>query len=131
MKKPKAEWLDRTLIESPLHLCLCVSEVEFHGVLKSLKIPKETWPEWIPEGKDGVVHKINGPSDCCIVCIKKGRELSVVSGLLTHEAVHVWQEICKDMNEYEPSREFEAYSIQMLSMVLIDSYRKKVTKVRA
>ena len=40
-------------------------------------------------------------------------------GLIIHEAVHIWQEIKNRMREDEPSIEFEAYSIQVISQDLL------------
>lgn len=40
--------------------------------------------------------------------------LAGLLGVLTHECVHIYQELIKLMNEEDPSSEFEAYSIQKI-----------------
>lgn len=57
---------------------------------------------------------------CAVVCLGdfKGYDRVTIFGMLTHEAVHVWQEIRKMLGEKTPSDEFEAYAIQNLSQQL-------------
>jgi hypothetical protein len=47
-----------------------------------------------------------------------------VSSIVLHEAVHVWQELCKKIGESIPSAEFEAYTIQHIYGQLIGAYRE-------
>lgn len=53
----------------------------------------------------------------------------VVATILVHEAVHVWQWICKGIGEKEPGMECEAYAIQSISMELIEAYSKTRRKL--
>lgn len=128
MAKSKVKWIRRAIIVSPYCIGLCKEEAAFWQELKRLKIPRETWPEWIPEGKDARVHlftQIKSHNLCAIVCIKKSKKTTQnqIVGLLIHEAVHIWQEIKKEINEHEPSQEFEAYSIQAIAQSLIEAYK--------
>lgn len=54
----------------------------------------------------------------------KDRDPIQVAGLLTHEAVHIWQTIKEQINEKYPSREFEAYAIQQITQQLLWAYRE-------
>jgi hypothetical protein len=46
-----------------------------------------------------------------------------VAGLICHEAVHVWQEVRRAMNDPgEPSIEFEAYSVQAIFQGLYQAW---------
>ncbi|MCX5818441.1 MAG: hypothetical protein NT047_00785 [Deltaproteobacteria bacterium] len=69
---------------------------------------------------------------CAIVYIPPAGDENpnAVIGLLVHEAVHVWQHICEELNENEPSVEFEAYSIQLLSQRLIAAYSELNEKMK-
>lgn len=119
------QWLDRTLLISPVHYGLCKSKKEFKSALKHLGIPKKDRSDFISEGAHATVHYFTkGDMRCCIVCIngKSNRPVIEIVGLLTHEAVHIWQEIKDSIGEHEPSREFEAYSIQFLAQSLIGAY---------
>lgn len=125
----KVKWIKRAIIESPYCIGLCQKERDFHKELKRLKIPKKQWPQWLKSGYSARVHIFtnDGTNDkSCIVCIgkRKGRSIYAAYGLLVHEAVHIWQHICEDLNECSPSPEFEAYSIQMISQGLIAAYKK-------
>lgn len=46
-----------------------------------------------------------------------------VNTILCHESVHVWQEFADSLNEWEPSREFEAYTIDEIFRNVLTEYR--------
>jgi hypothetical protein len=121
-----ARWVDRALVVSPYCVGLCTREAQFKNELRRLKVPLNNWPDWIRPGANATVHYLENAknhSQCCIVCLEKtDRAPSEVIGLLIHEAVHIWQFSCEDMNETEPSEEFEAYSIQTIAQRLIEAY---------
>lgn len=121
------KWIKRSIVESPYCIGLCRKEKDFYKELKRLKIPKAEWPKWIRNNYSATTYffeSSDAHDHCCIVCIgkRKGRGIVAAYGLLIHEAVHIWQHICKDLNEHHPSSEFEAYSIQMISQCLIAAY---------
>ena len=47
-----------------------------------------------------------------------------IVGLLVHESVHVWQFTCDHVGDTYPSKETEAYAIQLISSELIAAYSK-------
>ena len=47
-----------------------------------------------------------------------------IVGLLVHEAVHVFQFMAQHIGEEDPSWEFEAYSIQNISLELFRAYSR-------
>lgn len=131
MKHSGSTWLSRTIIESPLCIGLCINEAQFRHEMKRLKIPREDWPDWIPEDSDAVVHLFEAQTDhkkCAIVCIGTHEDPNVTVGLLVHESVHIWQRICDALDEKNPSREFEAYAIQTISVRLIAAYSELSAK---
>lgn len=127
------EWLDRALVVSPYYYGLCLSEKDFHKELKKLKVPRETWPQFLgSQSANATAHffeKGDG-AKCCIVTmpLSKKHSLAQIYALLTHEAVHIWQAIREDLGEKSPSSEFEAYAIQALSQELILSYERQRKK---
>lgn len=119
------QWLNRTLLVSPMPFALCLDEKAFHKELKRLRVPVRDWPPMITNGADATTHFLeSSEQECAIVCLgaHKGRSAAEVNALLVHEAVHLWQEIRRLLGEKEPSSEFEAYSIQSISLSLMDSY---------
>ncbi len=48
-----------------------------------------------------------------------------IYALLTHEAVHIWQFFCETIQEHYPSSEFEAYTIQEITLNLCREYKKR------
>ena len=123
----KVKWIDRWLLLSPYCIGVCKAEDQFNRELKRLKIPPNQWPDWVDIGCDGKTHffeKGDGRDNCCIVCIRhrKGLTRTEMIGVIIHEAVHVWQAIRDDIGEDNPSSEFEAYSIQIITQRLIVEY---------
>jgi len=120
------KWVKRALVESPYCIGLCQKESHFKKELKRIKVPPEMWPKWIRKGNATVHFFEKGDSNdkFCLVCIEKGGKRYQTYGLLIHEAVHVWQRIRKALNEKRPSKEFEAYSIQMIAQCLIAAYKR-------
>lgn len=122
------KWCDRSLIVSPYCYGLCKSEKEFHRELSKLKLPREDWPNFMASTHANMtVHFFEQMGDigkCAIVCVgkTKGFSKAQVLALLTHEAVHIWQEIRDNIGEKYPSSEFEAYSIQTISQRLMEAY---------
>lgn len=120
------KWLNRGLITGP-YLGLALSERDFHAALRHCAIPKADWPEWIRSPQaDATVHFFTNPAGnlCAVVClrVREGVEGLQIASLLVHEAVHVWQEFREHIGERNPSREFEAYSIQAIAQRLLYAY---------
>lgn len=119
------KWLDRELIRNPFYMCLCKDEKSFHRAMRHLKIAKP-WAQWVTDGKDARVHWVesNQGKQCVIICVKGWRKRTriEIDGLLIHESVHIWQWIKSELNESEPSKEFEAYSVQHLAQTLIEAF---------
>ena len=120
------EWLGRNLVQSPVFLALCTTEKEFHKELKRLGVPKEPFLHGDGDATTSNYVSKEG-NNCAIVTIHrhKDKKRSQVDALLVHEAVHVWQWIKELLGEHEPSKEFEAYSIQSISQELIAAYHNE------
>ena len=98
----------------------------FHDVLDYIEAPKEGRPRWMNIGANATTHTVDHDGKTlCIVCIAKPPKHVTniqVASLLVHEAVHVWQRNMEDIGETNPSKEFEAYSIQMIAQNLMEAY---------
>lgn len=124
-------WLNRMLVESPVYYALCISEKRYREVLKDMHIKRGDAPEWILHSNAGATtHFFENPegSSCAVVCIDPKRAPSHHQSLalLVHEAVHIWQEIKAKLGEKEPSKEFEAYSIQRMALEMFDAYEEQM-----
>ncbi len=122
-------WLNRELVTSPIYYALCINEKDFNYELKRLGISKSKRPDFLSNDHcNATTHFLhNNGKLCAIVCLgdtSNADKLQVYS-LLVHEAVHLWQRIRENLGEWEPSKEFEAYSIQRISQELMYSYKKQ------
>ena len=119
------KWLGRDLVQGPF-LRLCTTQAEFDSVMRRMKVP--TVPFLNPGAHATCHHLNNGDNElACVVCIRPlDMDPIAVCALLTHEAVHVFQEWCITRGERDPSREFEAYSIQGIAQSLMTAYREQV-----
>jgi len=126
----KTQWCSRTLTVCSRCFCLCLTEKEFHKELRKLKVPLCDWPRFTLS--DATVHHIRtefGPVS--IVCIDKNeavkRDPISIVGLLSHEAVHIWQQYTRDIGSFnDHGDEEEAYAIQSIVQELLWAYRDKV-----
>lgn len=122
------QWLARDLIQGP-NLALVTSAKQYRMALKFLMVSERDAGPWLSCGSDARTHTFYDGSGqlSCIVAIMVSKKASqnAVVGLLIHEAVHVWQQYADSIGERAPSSEFEAYSIQVISQRLIESYYTK------
>lgn len=127
----KLQWLDRCLITSTHYFTLCTTEKLFKKALKHLRIPKSQRPPFLSNWHSNATsHYFENRDDMkvsCVVCIgnTEGKSKSQVYALLTHEAVHVWQQVKIAIGEHSPSPEFEAYAIQNISQRLFEGYERQ------
>lgn len=125
----KSIWRDRRLMTCPFHYALCTTEKIFHKELVRLQIKQQDWPHFVlNERSHATTHFFTKDGKTIIiVCIKVDDRTGIeVAGLLVHEAVHIWQEMCDNIGERSPSTEFEAYSIQTISQELMWGFRDQV-----
>ena len=122
-------WCNRGIVTAPLCYALCTTEFQFREQLRRMKVPRETWPEFLKTpSTDANVHFFYSEKNACaIVCIRLRSDVSGVqiAALLVHEAVHIWQEIRDIIGEKSPSKEFEAYSIQAIAQELMLQYQRQ------
>lgn len=122
----KSPWLNKTLVISPVPYALCKTDKAFKKTMRDMGLKNKQFPDFIGVGADASTHIFDCDGEsCAIVCIGEHNEThsqAEIAGLLTHEAVHVWQEIRAILGENSPSAEFEAYSIQSIAQNLIEAY---------
>ena len=123
-------WLERDTVRAP-YMALCLSEKEFARAVRHCKV-KNPGP-WIDEGRHkAVVHTWElGGRITCVVCLHPDAltaEPIEVAATLIHESVHIFQRLCDSIGEDEPSREFEAYSIERIAERLMREFARRVVK---
>jgi len=123
----KAVWTDPALVISPYRVALCLTEKQYVEELRALEIPKKLRSPFVLEGCGATTHtfdNLSGNPSVILVCLKGDprQTLNQVHALIVHEATHVWQWVKKMLGEDEPSKEFEAYSLQSITRGLFDAY---------
>ena len=117
-------WLSK---EVGIHLCdwcLCLTDEALQKVQSQLQ----------KEGRDFYLKFPTGGAECkfvyrdskltdCIVCLVETDDPVENAVSLVHEAVHIWQGLCEYIGEENPSKEFEAYTIQNITQRLFDAYK--------
>jgi hypothetical protein len=123
-------WLDRGFVHGPYYT-LCLNEKDFKAALKHLKCEAKS-PFLKTEHANATTHFLLDPEgkQCAIVCMGTWSDQTGISiaGLLVHEATHIFQEWCEHRGEYNPGREFEAYSIQWLSQQLMWEFERQTKR---
>lgn len=124
----KSKWIDRALIISPVYYTICTSEQEFYRLMKHIKMPISDQPEFISYGSGATTHSFKSDDKSIAIVtinIENDATNAELCSLIAHEAVHVFQYILECMGESKPSVEFEAYSIQMITMQLISEFERQ------
>lgn len=108
-----------------MHLGFCPSKKAHDAVMKEFGIKNA--PEY-PTSVGCTQYVCNPESGDAVILVfinddDKQPLLSTI-GLIVHEATHVFDLICEHINEDEPSMEFKAYSTQMITMELLEAWRR-------
>lgn len=125
----KLKWLDRSAFTLPLYFTLATSQKILDSELKRLKFKGHL--DGILNGAGATTHFIMNENNdkCAVVCLfDHSHNLKQTYALLVHEAVHIFQEVLKEMREEDPSPEFEAYIIQKISQDLFYEYDRQVKR---
>jgi hypothetical protein len=104
---------------------LVLSKEDYDKEMKKLNVVYPP-PMFTNPNADACVIKMErGVRKIGVVCLRGEKEFTMaeVVGLLTHEAVHLFQWHCEIVGEHKPSPEFEAYSIQWLTQELFKSWQ--------
>jgi hypothetical protein len=118
------KWLNRCPGQTLPYFCLVKSQKEMDAILKKFSIKEKV--DFVNPGADATTHTFMNEKgeNVCVVGLKpsKGKSKSEVTGLLVHEAVHIWQRYVDDIGEKHPSDEFMAYGIQAIATQLLMSH---------
>lgn len=125
----KLEWLERNTVVTP-YLLLAGDEATYREACAQLD---DKWPvPWLPKHHGANTHTFRTDTKVtCVVALDvaaaaKREDQVPVIGLLAHEAMHVAQEMFRNIGENEPSPEFQAYAVQnILQQLLWDYVRQK------
>ena len=124
----KYRWLDRRVAKPGPFLTLCLSQEELTHALRGMTKEHVEFP--ISGAVCTTLTHDKTNELCAIVSVSKHSQENCnaieMAGLLVHEAVHVWQEHAKWMNEHNPATEQEAYAIQGISQELMAEYARRM-----
>ncbi len=118
------KWLDRDTVRAP-YMLLCLTEAAFLRVAKHCSVADPG--RWLDLGRQMArVHTWEHEGKLmCIVCLHPDSTAAdpiEVASTIVHESVHVFQSLCDSIGESEPSREFEAYSIERIAERLMREF---------
>ena len=117
------KWLDRTLIASPKYT-LCTNKKDFDKICKRLQCDEHV--DWISRGSGATCHTFYDDDEIVsVICIELVKPTNQTRALLVHECIHIWETVIECMNESKPSSEFTAYSIQTLTLNVLNEYDRQ------
>jgi len=122
-KKDRVVWCDNGWF--PYHYAFCPNQKAWDREMEKLDVqPRPPYPT--VDGRCTYLeynHKTDGRKACAIVTMSDApRSARSKIALLAHEATHIWQKLCEDIGETEPSDEFEAYSVQAILGSLMQAF---------
>lgn len=104
-----------TLVRNQKQLNKVLKNSNYTAVFNNLDASAQVTSFLDDTGKDYLVVQLGNTT---------GKDLLEVFALLVHESVHIWQAIVESMREHYPSKEFEAYSIQLIALNLFQMYQQ-------
>lgn len=123
MNASKVIWCSRGW--QPVYYGFCPSERAWKRELRRLGVPDEPYPTSDARCTYFERHGNTGHSILVTVSERAVKHTKVeIIGLIVHESMHVWRFIRECIGESDPSKEFEAYSIQAISQDLISAYER-------
>lgn len=130
MSRNRVMWIDRGW--QPVAIGFCPSRKAWKKEAKRLN-SSDPWPEAANMGGHTALLVNDKTGEAIImVSVFDGSERDALEVILTlvHEAVHVWQFICRYTVEDNPGIETEAYAIEAIAKGLIDAYCRSRGKGR-
>jgi hypothetical protein len=117
-------WLNRNTAFPFPYYTLCRDPKQFAKFLKQFKLPAQNF--LLDANSDASSHFYEKPGSpsMIVVCLgnTKGRSKVEVFGVLVHEAMHIWQDVKQHIHEHNPSKEFEAYTVQFIAQNLMQAF---------
>lgn len=121
------DWLDTDFVRLP-YMILCRTPEAFDEVQDHLNVDRmRREPFLCSVSADATTHFfVDDNKTTCVVCLpdtnRKGKEQTPIqiAAMLAHEAVHIWQEYERKLSRDD--LEFEAYTIQIITQRLLESY---------
>lgn len=134
MSPDKVVWCQRGW--QPVCFGFCPSETAWNREMKRFGM-KEPYP--VSDGRTTTFFNANKGAHFILVTIGAGgvnRSDVEITGLLVHEAMHVWQSILESIGEEKPGREMEAYAMQAITQELLQAFHatrppRRKSKVRS
>ncbi|OZI23734.1 hypothetical protein CAL26_09900 [Bordetella genomosp. 9] len=122
------------LLPTPLSVGACFDERTYLAELRRLRV--EEAPEHWTGGAAAAVHffEVSDGDTLAIMVLdaagaaSSGSDGIDIAALMCHEAVHVMQECRRWMNEKEPGKEWEAYTVQLVASRFMEAYARWVAR---
>jgi hypothetical protein len=109
----------------PIYYGFCPSEAAWKREMKRLGMCGAPYPSDDANATVIDSDKVDGVTVLVTVSEKVEAMAAVKTmAVIAHESVHVWQTIRKQMDESDPSPEFEAYAIQDIVLRLGAAYER-------
>ena len=110
---------------APITAIYCPSERAWKRAMKKFKMGQQHYPT--SHGSVTVFEPSNGGNKLHVMAfdndVLSGLTDLQVIGLVVHECVHITQYIAVEMNDDSPSMEFQAYSVQCLTMDVLGAMK--------
>lgn len=118
-------------------MALCFSQEEFNIACRHIGIEEPDIGPWNFAAHGATTHSfVHKGKSTCIVCLNDSKSVAngpdaeiTIAAMLVHEATHIKQHLMETIGEKNPSREFEAYCMQTISMHLMLEYKRRLMEV--
>lgn len=110
-----------------IEFCLVLRDKDLKQVCKYLGVKRHEFDEMSKAGRVDFLENLHTRQNMAVVRIAEDKEFDLAAhiGLITHEAVHIKQQIISDIGEEIPSSEFEAYLTQEITVSLVSEFLRR------
>lgn len=110
-------WKDGTILKLP-YIAVACNEKQWKAIIKSLGWPTDE-VGWCAD-RAGTVSRAESDTNelALLVQINMAQTDENLLRTCVHESVHVWQAYKEYIHEREPSKEFEAYSVEGIFKII-------------
>lgn|SRR5690606_10088809 len=122
-KKKEVEYINKNLFISPIYIGFVPDEKSWKAECKRLDLGSVEYLKTL--GKTYFFESKDGKTIAFVMIHEKcDKHPALAAAIICHEAVHVVEEVFREIGESKPSEEFRAYVTQNVFQSLYESYLK-------
>lgn len=124
--RDRMHWCETGWFSHRFYFGFCPSPKVYEAEMQRLGVPAHDRRYPTTAGACTYLTNNDGKLTCIVTLMDTVDTCNTIQivGVVAHEAVHVWQQLCDLIGEDSPSAEFEAHAIQAITEELLCAYKR-------